>query len=154
MIGLNIELNTDHIELVLSTLDRDMPKNTEKRLIRKVMQQQQKNTRPLLPKAKWRSNLRYDTWPDFRARFYIKKTKDTWQSVFYEVGRGPVLPKKGPYLKFYSQDQGHWVRPSSAASLPQRKPVWTGLDNQMDQQDLIMGQELQKIIDEVIQRNF
>jgi hypothetical protein len=39
MIGLNIELNTDHIELVLSTLDRDMPKNTEKRLIRKVMQQ-------------------------------------------------------------------------------------------------------------------
>jgi hypothetical protein len=87
MIQTNLSINNKNILNILNSIDKDMPKNTEKRLLRKVLVKASQTIKPMLPNRNWKKSLRYDTWPDFKGEIYISKTKETWTATFWEKGR-------------------------------------------------------------------
>lgn len=155
MLQPNITIQNKQILKTLEQIDHDMPKNTERRLLRKVLNLAVKDIRPTLPNTQWRKALRVNTWPNFKGEIVLQRNKDTWTAVFYEYGRGVVFPDTGPLGKRYLQFKvdGQWKKVKEAASLPARKPVYKGLEETWKRQDDIMQTELQAILDEYIQKN-
>lgn len=136
------------IKNTLQNIDREVPNNIQKKILRPVINTAIRSIKPLLPNNKWKRALQYYQFDNFEGQIFIKKSKDTWTELFYEVGRKRVTPKFNKWLTFWGGE--HIVQTKSAMALSPNYPVLKGMELGFQNASTIMQNELQKILDQQI----